>query len=278
VIGGRDTARFAALAMLLPGCLWFESPQYVADFDTGSSCGAGESWQLDEIEDLGSSVGAAVATGNNSSADMAGSRCGLTHGVPLRWSAPATDIYRFTTEGSNFDTVLALTQLDGGCECNDDADDVIYSELEASVDADGTVVVIVGGLWEYGNYVLGIHGCTTWSDTADVAVNAAEDPVEFSWSGGSVSNLVVTTDDDVGTVVWSIQCNEEPISDPSAPGEYNPANCIESPVDYGQVPDNAEPFSATGVLQDNTAYRVTITRYCHTSTPSSHSAYSSFLQ
>ncbi len=125
--------------------------------------------------DLGSDL-PIVATGDTGSAgnDLAGS-CGGAQALDyaVSWTAPADGTYLFSTEGSNFDTVLYL--LDGGCTgateiaCNDDKDlsAGYYAEVTADLTQGQTVVVAVDGFdaAEYGAFILSIAGTETGSCT-----------------------------------------------------------------------------------------------------------------
>lgn len=65
------------------------------------------------------------------------------------WTAPAAGYYRFTTEGSSYDTILSLQASCDGMElaCNDDAPDTpgTWSRLSIQLDAGQTVIVNVDG-------------------------------------------------------------------------------------------------------------------------------------
>ena len=65
----------------------------------------------------------------------------------LRWTAPATRNYRFDTESSAVDTVLAL--YSGDCmnelACDDDGGRGLTSALERRVEEGETLGIVVGG-------------------------------------------------------------------------------------------------------------------------------------
>lgn len=83
-----------------------------------------------------------------------GSRCGVGGGVAVedaafRWTAPRAGTYRFSTEGSSFDTILSVRQ--GSCAgreitCNDDATDGgTFSSVTLTLDECETVTLVVDG-------------------------------------------------------------------------------------------------------------------------------------
>ncbi len=83
-----------------------------------------------------------------------GSRCGVGGGTAVddaafRWTAPRAGTYRFSTEGSSFDTVLSLREGScGGREtiCNDDAaDGVTHSVVTMRLDECETITIVVDG-------------------------------------------------------------------------------------------------------------------------------------
>lgn len=85
--------------------------------------------------------------------------------VVLRWVAPSTGNWRFSTEGSAYDTILVLNA--GGCEgaeigCGDDTDQpgdssALWSTVTASLRAGDVVFVGIGGyMGDVGNWVLSV--------------------------------------------------------------------------------------------------------------------------
>lgn len=111
--------------------------------------------------DLGSAYGTAVASGNTSG--MGSQRdpsCVGNAGVEdvvYQWVAPATGIWTFSTDGSDYDTVLTLEVSGCGTEsqCNDDFSGTT-SSIEQSLNAGDTVFINVDGYSTTGNYVLNI--------------------------------------------------------------------------------------------------------------------------
>jgi hypothetical protein len=115
--------------------------------------------------DLGSETGTGVATGTTTgTGDDTTPGCGYSFAEDLRfrWTAPADDVYTFTTLGSAFDTVLAVSS--GDCssttelDCNDDTSGTT-SEVTAALYAGDTVFIDVDGYSSgSGSYALNIHG------------------------------------------------------------------------------------------------------------------------
>ncbi|AGP35307.1 hypothetical protein SCE1572_12735 [Sorangium cellulosum So0157-2] len=98
--------------------------------------------------------------------DVAEASCGGSDAPDVAYSftAPEAGTYTIDTFGSEFDTVLAV--FDGSCEgeelaCNDDvALEDWYepvSELEVSLEAGQTIVIVVDGYMESGHYELNIE-------------------------------------------------------------------------------------------------------------------------
>lgn len=111
--------------------------------------------------DLGTATGYGVASGTTFGAgDELQAQCtfGNAQEVAFSWTAPATGFYLMSTADSDFDTVLyvhadcAQTEL----ACNDDAVGVT-SELVVMVQAEQTVLVVVDGYGQHGNFVLSIY-------------------------------------------------------------------------------------------------------------------------
>ena len=82
------------------------------------------------------------------------SRCGVGGGVTVedaayRWTAPFDGTFRFSTEGSSFDTILSVRQ--GSCAgreilCNDDVEEgATHSALTLSLRECETVTVVIDG-------------------------------------------------------------------------------------------------------------------------------------
>ncbi len=77
--------------------------------------------------------------------------CGSLSGsgdAPFGWVAPYTGTFRFSTAGSNYDTILAL--YDGSCRgpilaCDDDSGGSLNSEITLALTAGQAVIVVVDG-------------------------------------------------------------------------------------------------------------------------------------
>ena len=113
-------------------------------------------------EDIGESVGAAVASGTNvGGGDDSVGVCDGSAGedVIYLWTAPATQTFTLDTLGSDYDTVLYVVDDCGGNElaCNDEAFSTSQSSVELDAVAGTTYVVVVDG-WDgaSGNHVLNI--------------------------------------------------------------------------------------------------------------------------
>lgn len=84
---------------------------------------------------------------------FSGSRCGIGGGVAVedvafRWTAPRAGLYRFTTEGSGFDTILSARTSCSAREmaCNDDAlEGSGYSSLAMPLEECETVTLVIDG-------------------------------------------------------------------------------------------------------------------------------------
>lgn len=120
--------------------------------DAASPCGA---------SDLGSRLGNAIATGSTSGPSRFEGSCGgdVSGEAVFTWTAPTAGDYLFSTEGSDFDTVLYVR--DGRCgtselDCNDDSVGV-QSEAFATLAAGQTVTLFVDGYdGETGAFTLSI--------------------------------------------------------------------------------------------------------------------------
>jgi len=115
-------------------------------------------------QDLGSTTGDAVATGNADAArNRVTSSCGGGSGTTATflWTAPSSGTFNFSTVGSNYDTVLSVL-ASASCAgpeigCNDDQSTDVTSRVDATLVSGDQVVVAVhryGG--ETGDYVLSI--------------------------------------------------------------------------------------------------------------------------
>lgn len=112
--------------------------------------------------DLGSAYGTAVASGNTSGmGNQRDPSCVGNAGVEdvvYQWVAPATGIWTFSTDGSDYDTVLSLEVSGCGTEsqCSDDYSGETTSSIEQFLNAGDTVFINVDGYSTTGNYVLNI--------------------------------------------------------------------------------------------------------------------------
>ena len=117
--------------------------------------------------DLGSALGTAVATGNTDTGttSFAGG-CGGDEAPEsaLTWTAPAAGAYTFSTEGTDFDTVLYVN--DGACDgteldCNDDSPDAngdLWSAVTVTLRSGQRVAVFVDGYGsKSGDWTLNIN-------------------------------------------------------------------------------------------------------------------------
>lgn len=101
---------------------------------------------------------------NNATSDFQGSCSeGPAPEDELWWTAPATGSYRFSLEGSNYDTLMYIR--DGGCDgpelgCSDDTFTMdgleVWSSLELDLVAGQTVSIFVDGYNGSGTYTLSI--------------------------------------------------------------------------------------------------------------------------
>jgi hypothetical protein len=137
------TGGLAVLATFaLPGCaslLGIESP--------GEAVDAGP--DADPFPCVSDSLAQSVSFDTTSAADGYTLTCGSagSNDEAFSFTAPATDYYLFSTMGSSFDTVLALTTQCGGAEemCSQNTGEATYSELVYKVEKDRSVVLIVDG-------------------------------------------------------------------------------------------------------------------------------------
>jgi hypothetical protein len=77
----------------------------------------------------------------------------------IRWTAPAAGSYRFDLSGSDYDTVMGITDACGINElgCNDDCT-TLQSQLTLDLAADEVIMIIIGGYaGSTGNFVLSIE-------------------------------------------------------------------------------------------------------------------------
>lgn len=121
----------------------------------------------------------------------AGSVCGVGGGVAVedaafRFTAPRTGFYRFSTEGSAFDTILSVRR--GSCAgreitCNDDAvDGVTHSALTLELEECETVTLVVDGYdaTGIGDFALSVdtseHACSDGLDDDGDGLIDCDDP------------------------------------------------------------------------------------------------------
>ncbi len=106
--------------------------------------------EVDAAAMMGSTVGADDAFGGSMCGTSGGGGMGGT-GAPdiaFRYTAPEAGRYEFSTERSNFDTVISVREGCDGAEiaCNDDvARGVTQSRVQVTLEACQTVLVVVDG-------------------------------------------------------------------------------------------------------------------------------------
>lgn len=132
-------------AMDISACMW---PFVAADFTCAD-------------DDLASAVGAAVAMGTTvGGGDEFDAPCsaGNSEDVEFQWTAPADGSYTFDTVGSGFDTILTVLTHCAGVDlaCNDDTM-MLLSEVTVDLVAGQSVLIVIDGYNETGNYVLNIN-------------------------------------------------------------------------------------------------------------------------
>ena len=107
-----------------------------------------------------------TVTRSGSTAGSCGYRSGSCGGggspeATFRWVAPRDGTYRFSTSGSDYDTVLYLLATDcAGMEldCNDDTGTGLQSEVSASLSTGDVVIVVLDGFGgDRGDYNLAIE-------------------------------------------------------------------------------------------------------------------------
>jgi hypothetical protein len=105
----------------------------------------------------------AVVGSTGSTGDTFSSECGsLKSSISLRWVAPSTGTWTFSTSGSDFDTILSLREADcTGTEltCDDDVGSSDLTSVATATLTEGDVVAIVIGGYEgaAGDYELSIY-------------------------------------------------------------------------------------------------------------------------
>ena len=186
------------------------------------------------FNDLGSAIGSNLLSGNNTglldelqpSTDCSSGVGG--EDVVFSWTAPATGSYTFSTVGSDYDTVLYITD---GCsgeeiECNDnDATGTGSAELTAVAFTTGTEVTIVidSADGSNGNYVLNITSASEVvcddgaDDDGDGDIDCSDSDCSMNFACASIScpnfdmgtmvgEAVVTGNSSMGTNDYSGTC------------------------------------------------------------------------
>jgi hypothetical protein len=144
---GSLTLWFACCAVALSACgteASFDDAQELATLEQHSVLG-----------NLGQATGAPVASPNTcgQTNDFTPS-CGYSSGTPdvsYTWTAPRAGRYTFSTQGSNFDTILEVRPLNNTSQslgCNDDTNGQLTSSVTVSLSAGQAVLIITDG---YGN-------------------------------------------------------------------------------------------------------------------------------
>lgn len=111
--------------------------------------------------DLGNDTAAVVSDTTDTATNVFAGSCG-GEDAPDRvylWTVPASGLYRISTEGSSFDTVLYL--FNAGCSadelaCSDDASG-FTSHIDVDAEEGAEIVIVVDGFGEAsGDYQLSI--------------------------------------------------------------------------------------------------------------------------
>lgn len=111
--------------------------------------------------DGGSALGI-IATGTNTGwGDSYTSSCGgnTEADITVTWTAPATGTFRFTTQGTAYDTVISTraTCTSPQLDCNDDDPaGGAHSRLDVAMTAGQSIVIVVDSLNGGGMYQLGV--------------------------------------------------------------------------------------------------------------------------
>lgn len=144
------------------------------DCSGGQSCPVGMScqenllcaWPDNDLEcadlDIGSALGGELASGSTfGQGDDVQPFCTAANAndVIVSWTAPEAGVYSFSLQGSDYDTVMMLWADCGGpsLACNDDGVGVA-SQITLPLAAGQTVLIVIDGFDENGNWVLGILG------------------------------------------------------------------------------------------------------------------------
>ena len=171
-------------------------------FDTGTigcqeSCDALDTSGCCSGQDIGSTVGAAVATGTNlGGGDDSVGVCDGSAGpdVVYFWTAPASQVFNIDTLGSDYNTVLYVLDDCGGNElaCNDQASGTDQSSVALSATEGTTYAIVVDG-WDgaTGNHRVNISA--SLAACTDVALgNATGDPVATGDNAGAGDDFTLT--------------------------------------------------------------------------------------
>lgn len=127
--------------------------------------------------DIGSSMGSPVIASTTCGSLNESTPSCTYSGAPDKtyiWTAPFSGSFKFTTQGSGFDTSLHIYNRASGAalDCNDDAEGTLQSSLVLSVSAGQQLRVVVDGYgWECGSFALNISSLSggpvkramTWS-------------------------------------------------------------------------------------------------------------------
>ena len=157
-------------------------------------------------EDLGSALGE-IATGNTvGSGDDIHVDCMKFDSVEREflWTAPAAGSYQFDTQGSAFDTALAVMAT--GCEgevlaCNDDFDE-LESAVLVELTAGETVMIVIDGYGgAAGDFVLHVSEGTPGECCSPSLFSGCDDP--------TCEDAVCAIDPTCCTQEWSADCANE---------------------------------------------------------------------
>jgi hypothetical protein len=180
---------FLLLAILVPtlnACGTQEqSHKPTEPVDTGTPIGESVSTLTINI---GSRLGSPVlfsTTCNGSSESTPSCTYSDAPDITYIWTAPFSGDFKFTTQGSGFDTSLHIYNRVSGAAlgCNDDAEGTVQSSLELSVSAGQQLRIVVDGYgWECGSFALNISALSggpvkramTWSLLGLAAPNASQ--------------------------------------------------------------------------------------------------------
>jgi hypothetical protein len=135
----------------------------IADCDDSGCAGSPECAPVCEINDLGSMTGMVARGSTVGRPNVVVPTCsgmGTAGDRAFSWSAPSAGTFIFDTNGSTYDTVLALFSDCPGSElaCDDDSIPPSRSRISRRLAAGERVVVIVDGFSEFeGTFILNIN-------------------------------------------------------------------------------------------------------------------------